>query len=169
MLGQSARAVLTRNRSMGRQNPHFRVPAAECGRAYCGRAAPDGPSERSEQQPPGHRLPGGDPLLYRVASKLLIVSPSKSPVLTGCEVDAPKQLHSRLSEGRCLRHQSRVSDVAVAIDFCIAWLWRRLSGRSFRSTLLRTPAAIISGAILTSIAVMRGNWLEIMKELFLRR
>jgi hypothetical protein len=38
----------------------------------------------------GRGLQGGNPLLYRAGSKLLIVAPSKAPVLTVYEIDAPQ-------------------------------------------------------------------------------
>lgn len=38
----------------------------------------------------GGGLQGGNPLLYRAASKLLIVAPSKAPALTVYEIDAPQ-------------------------------------------------------------------------------
>lgn len=56
----------------------------------------------------------------------------------------------------------------LAIDSCIAWTLFPNSNRGFGAGLLQTSAAIIGGAVLTSIAVMREHWLEMMKELFRR-
>jgi hypothetical protein len=39
---------------------------------------------------PDAGLQKGDPLIYRAGSKLLIVTPSKSPALTVYEIDAPQ-------------------------------------------------------------------------------
>jgi hypothetical protein len=57
---------------------------------------------------------------------------------------------------------------AVAIDFCIAWLLASRSNRSFGPRFLQASAVIISGAVLTSLAVMREHWLEMMRELVRR-
>lgn len=56
--------------------------------------------------------------------------------------------------------------VVLAIDLCIAWILLPNSSRGFVTKLLWTSTVIIGGAILTSLAVMREHWLEMMKELF---
>ena len=57
---------------------------------------------------------------------------------------------------------------ALAIDFCIAWLLLSRSNRGFGPRFLQASAVIIGGAVLTSFAVMREHWLEMMKELVRR-
>lgn len=62
-----------------------------------------------------------------------------------------------------------LSMIAVlAIDVCIAWTLFPNSNRGLGTRLLQTSAVIIGGAILTSLAVMRGHWFEMMKELVRR-
>jgi hypothetical protein len=56
----------------------------------------------------------------------------------------------------------------LTIDVCIAWMLFPNSNRGFGTRLLQTSAMIIAGAILTSLAVMREHWLEMMKELVRR-
>ena len=56
----------------------------------------------------------------------------------------------------------------LAIDVFLAWTLFPSSSRGFATRLLQTSAVIIGGAILTSLAVMREHWLEMMKELFRR-
>jgi hypothetical protein len=53
-------------------------------------------------------------------------------------------------------------------DLSLAWFWRRKTGKHFASTLAYSSLAIFVGAVLISMAVMRGKWLEIMKELVRR-
>jgi hypothetical protein len=57
---------------------------------------------------------------------------------------------------------------AISADIVLAWFWRRTSGKNFGLAFAYISLAIFVGAVLISVAVMRGNWLEIMKELYLR-
>ena len=57
---------------------------------------------------------------------------------------------------------------ALAADFSVAWFWHRKGRRRLVSALLFISGATIGGAILISVAVMRGQWLEVMKELLKR-
>jgi cytochrome bd-type quinol oxidase subunit 2 len=54
--------------------------------------------------------------------------------------------------------------LAVVIDFVTAWLIQQQRQRSFLSTFAIIFAATVVGAILVSMAVMRGNWVEFVKE-----
>ena len=54
--------------------------------------------------------------------------------------------------------------LAVVIDFGTAWLIQQQRQRSFLSTFAIIFAATVVGAILASMAVMRGNWVEFVKE-----
>lgn len=53
----------------------------------------------------------------------------------------------------------------LGVSFLVAKLWSISSGLSFRLAAVQVSAAVFVGTVLTSIAVMRANWLEIMKEL----
>jgi hypothetical protein len=55
--------------------------------------------------------------------------------------------------------------LAAVLDLLIARLMSRFTGRSYAMSLAKSSAVVLVGTILTSMAVMRENWLEIMKEL----
>ena len=53
---------------------------------------------------------------------------------------------------------------ALAIDLSVAVSWHRSTGLSLRSAFLYVSLAVLAGSVLISLAVMRENWLEVMKE-----
>ena len=57
---------------------------------------------------------------------------------------------------------------ALLADFCLAWFWHRRTGKHLGATLFYSSVGIFLGAVLISMITMRGNWLEIMKELLQR-
>jgi hypothetical protein len=57
---------------------------------------------------------------------------------------------------------------ALAADFSVAWLWHRRSRRSLVSAFLIVAGTTIGGALLISFGAMRGQWLEVMKEVIRR-
>jgi hypothetical protein len=57
---------------------------------------------------------------------------------------------------------------AAAIATWVALSWRRSAGQSLGSALLYVAGAVVAGAVLISLAVMRQHWLEVMKEVIRR-
>ena len=56
--------------------------------------------------------------------------------------------------------------LALICDFAIARILHELMRRSFWSTLTLVSGAIVVGATLVSVAIWRGNWFELVKEIF---
>jgi len=57
--------------------------------------------------------------------------------------------------------------IALGCSLVIARIVHRPHQRRFISTLARVSAAVFIGMVLVSIATIRENWFEYMKELFL--
>ena len=57
---------------------------------------------------------------------------------------------------------------ALALDFVVTWIRRSSSSQGFWKLFARTSAIIFAGAVLTSVAVMREHWFQIMNELIHR-
>lgn len=56
--------------------------------------------------------------------------------------------------------------LALILDLGIGWAIHKRTGRSFRVAILISSVAVFVGATLISVAVWRGNWLELVKEIF---
>lgn len=56
--------------------------------------------------------------------------------------------------------------LALICDFAITWVIYQPSRRRFWSTLTLVSSAIVLGATFVSVAIWRGNWLELVKEIF---
>jgi hypothetical protein len=59
--------------------------------------------------------------------------------------------------------------IALLLDFGLALGLSRSSRRSFTRSLVLVTLTVFAGAVVTSIAAMRENWWEIMKETFISR
>lgn len=57
--------------------------------------------------------------------------------------------------------------LALILDLGIGWTIHKRTGRSFRVAILISSAAVVVGAALISVAIWRGNWLELVREIFL--
>lgn len=55
--------------------------------------------------------------------------------------------------------------IAAGLDLAMARVRSLSHHLSFGAALVQVSTAVLVGAVLTSFAVMRGNWLETMKEL----
>ncbi|MGB2672276.1 MAG: hypothetical protein WAO11_16315, partial [Candidatus Acidiferrum sp.] len=61
---------------------------------------------------------------------------------------------------------SIILSIALICDFGITWILHRPDRRRFWATFAWVSAAVFLGMVLVSVAMIRENWLEIMKELF---
>jgi hypothetical protein len=61
---------------------------------------------------------------------------------------------------------SIILSIALLCDFGISWIVHRPDLRRFWVTFAWVSAAVFLGMILVSVAMIRENWLEFMKELF---
>lgn len=55
--------------------------------------------------------------------------------------------------------------IAVLLSFAATWMLKRPPRRSFWVTFAFVAAGIVVGAVLVSVAIWRGNWLELIKEI----
>ena len=56
--------------------------------------------------------------------------------------------------------------VAVLLNYAMGWIVHRRSGRGIFAAIMLTSGVTVAGAVLTSIVVWRGHWLEVVKEIF---
>jgi hypothetical protein len=56
--------------------------------------------------------------------------------------------------------------VAVLLNCVIGWIVHRRSGRGTFAVIMLTSGVTVVGAVLTSLVVWRGHWLEVVKEIF---
>jgi VIT1/CCC1 family predicted Fe2+/Mn2+ transporter len=56
--------------------------------------------------------------------------------------------------------------LVLILDLGIGWTIHKRTGRSFRVAILISSVAVYVGATLVSVAIWRGNWLELVKEIF---
>jgi len=56
--------------------------------------------------------------------------------------------------------------LALALDFGIGWTLHLHTRGRLWATILLSSAGILVGAVLTSIVIWRGHWLEMVKEIF---
>ena len=61
---------------------------------------------------------------------------------------------------------SIVLSIALVCDFGISWILHKPDRRPFWVTFAWVSTAVFLGMVLVSLAVIRENWLEVMKELF---
>jgi cytochrome bd-type quinol oxidase subunit 2 len=61
---------------------------------------------------------------------------------------------------------SIILSVALICDLGITWILHKPDQRRFRATFAWVSAAVFLGMVLVSVAMIRENWTEIMKELF---
>jgi uncharacterized membrane protein len=54
---------------------------------------------------------------------------------------------------------------ALSFDVGIAWLLQHLTRRSFWLTIVFTSCAVVGGAIVVSMGVLREHWVDTVKEL----
>jgi hypothetical protein len=56
--------------------------------------------------------------------------------------------------------------LALVLDFGIGWTLHLHTRGKLWAAVLLSSAAVFVGAVLTSMAVWRGHWLELVKEIF---
>jgi len=61
---------------------------------------------------------------------------------------------------------SIVLGIALTCDLGISWIIHKPDRRPFWATFVWVSVAVFLGMVLVSIAVIRENWLEVMKEMF---
>jgi glycopeptide antibiotics resistance protein len=54
---------------------------------------------------------------------------------------------------------------ALSFDVGVGWLLQQPTRRSFWLTIVFTSFAVIGGAMVVSIEVLRGHWVDTIKEL----
>jgi cytochrome bd-type quinol oxidase subunit 2 len=61
---------------------------------------------------------------------------------------------------------SIILSIALVCELGITWILHKPDRRRFLATFAWVSAAVFLGMVLVSVAMIRENWLEIMKELF---
>jgi len=61
---------------------------------------------------------------------------------------------------------SIVLSIALICEVGISWIIHKPDRRPFWATFALVSVAVFLGMVLVSIGVIRGNWMEVMKELF---